>query len=34
MEGAEIVHAVLEVSHVAEEVFGHFGGGFDGAGRS
>lgn len=34
MEGAEVVHAVLEIAHVAEEVFGHFRGGLDSAGGS
>ncbi len=34
MEGAEVVHAVLQIAHVPEEVFGHFRGGFDSAGRS
>ncbi len=29
MEGAEIVHAVLKVAHIAEEVFGHLRGGLD-----
>lgn len=32
MHRAEIIHAVLEIAHIAEEVFGHFGGGFDGSG--
>ena len=32
MCGAEVVHAILQVSHVAKEIFRHFGSGFDGAG--
>lgn len=34
MEFAEVVHAVLEIAHVAKEVFRHFRGGLDSAGRS
>lgn len=33
MKGAEVVHTVLKVAHVPEEIFGHFGRGFDAAGR-
>lgn len=32
MEGAEVIHAVLQVTHVAEKILGHFGGRPDGAG--
>ncbi len=32
MNGAEIIHAVLEIAHVAEEIFGHFSRRFDGLG--
>lgn len=31
---AEVVHTVLQVTHVSEEVFGHFSSGSDSAGRS
>lgn len=34
MDGAEVVHAVLYIPHVAKEVFGHLAGRFDGAGWS
>lgn len=33
MDGTEVIHAVLQVPHVAEEILGHFGSGFDNAGR-
>ncbi len=33
MDGAEVIHTILQVAHVAEEVLGHFGSGFDDAGR-
>lgn len=33
MRSAEVVHAVLKIAHIAEEIFRHFGGGFDGTGR-
>lgn len=34
MDGTEVVHAILQVTHVAEEVLGHFSGRSDGTGRS
>jgi len=34
VEGGEVSHAVLQVAHVAEEVFGRFGGRADGGGWS
>jgi len=32
VQGGEVVHAVLQVAHVAEEVLAHLRGGTDGAG--
>jgi len=29
VDGAEVIHTVLKVAHVAEKVFGHFARGFD-----
>ena len=34
VRGTEVIHAVLQVSHVAEKILGHFGSRFDDAGRS
>lgn len=32
MQGGKVLHAVLQVTHVAEEVFGELGRGLDGSG--